>query len=328
MFSYRHAFHAGNHADVLKHAILVQILDYLNRKDTPYWVIDTHAGAGLYALDGDWAGQSGEVTDGLDRLLGAAHPPALIERYLRAIQDFNPDGVANLYPGSPCLTLHAMRPDDRLRLFELHPTEGQVLEETLHHQMNASRRQVAVAFEDGFTGLKRLLPPPSRRGLVLIDPSYENKQDYRSVQQVLRDGLQRFAQGCFAVWYPLVQRVQAHDMVRALERLPVDWINASLTVCKPSADGLGLHGSGMFIVNPPWTLEAELRDALPWLQTTLKQDNQAKFSLTSRAKPGAGNHRTAMAQGPAAGGSPARPDRPARPAAGRSPHQKRSPSRK
>lgn len=328
MFSYRHAFHAGNHADVLKHAILVQILDYLNHKDTPYWVIDTHAGAGLYALDGDWAGQSGEVTEGLDRVLGAAQPPALIERYVRAIQDFNPDGVANLYPGSPCLALHAMRPDDRLRLFELHPTEGQVLEDTLRQQMRASRRQVAVAFEDGFAGMKRLLPPPPRRGLVLIDPSYENKQDYRSVQQALRDGLQRFAQGCFVIWYPLVQRVQAHEMVRALERLPVDWLNASLTVCKPSSDGLGLHGSGMFIVNPPWTLETELRAALPWLQTVLAQDDQARFSLTRSAKTGQGQAGAAGAQAPVADGSRPRNDRPARPAAGRGPHQKRSPSRK
>ncbi|WP_322998172.1 23S rRNA (adenine(2030)-N(6))-methyltransferase RlmJ [Castellaniella sp.] len=288
MFSYRHAFHAGNHADVLKHAILVQVLDYFNRKDNPYWVIDTHAGAGLYALDGDWAGQSGEVTEGLDRLLGATQPPALIERYLHVIQDFNPDGVANLYPGSPCLALHAMRPDDRLRLFELHPTEGQVLEDTLRQQMRASRRQVAVAREDGFAGLKRLLPPPPRRGLILIDPSYENKQDYRHVLQALKDGLQRFAQGCFVIWYPLVQRVQAHEMVRALERLPVDWLNASLTIRKPSADGLGMHGSGMFVVNPPWTLEAELRAALPWLQATLGQDEQAKFSLTrpTQARPG------------------------------------------
>lgn len=281
MFSYRHAFHAGNHADVLKHAVLVQILDYFNQKDTAYWVIDTHAGAGLYALDGEWAGQSGEVTEGLDRLLGKPQPPALVERYLRAIQDFNPDGVANLYPGSPCLALHAMRPQDKLRLFELHPTEGEALEETLRSQVHAAPRQIAVALEDGFSGLKRLLPPPPRRGLVLIDPSYEDKHDYRAVIQALRDGLQRFAQGCYAIWYPLVQRTQAHEMVRSLEHLQVDWLNAGLTVRKPSADGLGLHGSGMFIVNPPWTLEAELRAALPWLKNTLAQDDHAKFSLDS-----------------------------------------------
>ncbi len=328
MFSYRHAFHAGNHADVLKHAILVQILDYFNRKDTPYWVIDTHAGAGLYALDGDWAGQSGEVAEGLDRLLGAPRPPALIERYLRAVQDFNPDGVANLYPGSPCLALRAMRPDDRLRLFELHPTEGQVLEDTLRRQMHASPRQVAVAREDGFAGLNRLLPPPPRRGLILIDPSYENKQDYRHVIQAVKDGLQRFAQGCFIVWYPLVQRIQAHEMARSLERLPVDWLNASLTVRKPSSDGLGMHGSGMFIVNPPWTLEEELREALPWLQAALAQDDQAKFSLTTVAQAKSAKAAAVKAAETKESGESGRRERPPAGQAPQRKHQKRSPSRR
>ncbi|MBB6083647.1 23S rRNA (adenine(2030)-N(6))-methyltransferase RlmJ [Castellaniella defragrans] len=321
MFSYRHAFHAGNHADVLKHAILVQILDYFNRKDAPYWVIDTHAGAGLYALDGEWAGQSGEVVDGLDRLLGAPRPPELVARYLRAVQDFNPDGVASRYPGSPALALHALRPHDKLRLFELHPTEIEVLESTLR-QLDTSRRQVSIAREDGFGGLKRLLPPPTRRGIVLIDPSYEDKQDYRHTLQAVRDGLERFASGCFAVWYPLVQRVQAHEMARVLERLPVEWLHATLTVRKPSADGLGLHGSGMFVINPPWTLHEELRAALPWLEKTLAQDEHARHTLQNHAAAGAS---------PA--GKPARPPRPAegrapRAAARPAPAQKRSPGRK
>ncbi|WP_417276751.1 23S rRNA (adenine(2030)-N(6))-methyltransferase RlmJ [Castellaniella sp.] len=299
MFSYRHAFHAGNHADVLKHTILVQILEYLNQKDRPYWVIDTHAGAGLYALDGEWAGQSGEVSDGLDRLLGAPNAPEMVQHYLEAVQAFNPDGVANVYPGSPSLALQAMRSQDRLRLFELHPTEGQVLEDTLRKRMRASPRQVAVAREDGFQGLKRLLPPPSRRGLVLIDPSYEDKQDYRATLHAVRDGLQRFATGCFAVWYPLVQRVQAHEMVRSLERLPGNWLNASLTVHKPSADGLGLHGSGMFVLNPPWTLQADLETALPWLKDILAQDDQARFSLVHSGQtptPDAVGHRPSVRQ--------------------------------
>ncbi|GAA0219277.1 23S rRNA (adenine(2030)-N(6))-methyltransferase RlmJ [Castellaniella daejeonensis] len=314
MFSYRHAFHAGNHADVLKHAILVQILDYFNRKDTPYWVIDTHAGAGLYALDGEWAGQSGEVVDGLDRLLDAPQPPELVARYLRAVQDFNPDGVANRYPGSPALALHALRPHDKLRLFELHPTEIEVLESTLR-QLGAPRRQAAIAREDGFGGLKRLLPPPTRRGIVLIDPSYEDKRDYRHTLQAVRDGLERFASGCFAIWYPLVQRVQAHEMARALERLPVEWLHATLTVRKPSADGLGLHGSGMFIVNPPWTLHEELRAALPWLEKILAQDEHARHTLETSARPAAGSPAAARPRPQSQDRAPARA-------------QKRSPSRK
>jgi 23S rRNA (adenine2030-N6)-methyltransferase len=280
LFSYRHAFHAANHADVLKHAVFAQILDYYTLKDSAFWVIDTHAGAGLYALDGEWATQSGEVTEGLDRLLGQPSAPILVERYLAAVQAFNPDGVANIYPGSPCLALHFMRDHDRLRLFELHPSEIEALNDTLQRQRRATLRQIAVLQQDGFEGLKQLLPPPTRRGIVLIDPSYEDKHDYRKVLRAVKDGLLRFAQGCFAVWYPLVQRTQAHELARSLENLDVEWVHASLTVRKPSADGLGLHGSGMFVVNPPWTLQAELNAALPWLRKKLAQDDHARFSLT------------------------------------------------
>ncbi|CAM5222425.1 Ribosomal RNA large subunit methyltransferase J OS=Castellaniella defragrans OX=75697 GN=rlmJ PE=3 SV=1 [Castellaniella defragrans] len=311
MFSYRHAFHAGNHADVLKHAILVQILDYYNRKDAAYWVVDTHAGGGLYALDGDWAGQSGEVKDGLDRLFGVENPPELIARYLQAVAAFNPDGHANLYPGSPCLALQAMRPQDHLRLFELHTTEIQVLEDTLAHLGKKALRHTQVAHEDGFHGLLRLLPPPPRRGIILIDPSYEDKQDYRQVLNALREGLKRFAQGCFALWYPQVQRIQAHELARSLERLPVEWLHASLSVRKPSADGLGMHGSGMFIVNPPWSLRAELEAALPWLTRVLAQDEHARFSLSHSAAATAAPRKT-VTKGPGIA----------------APVQKRSPSRR
>lgn len=283
MFSYRHAFHAGNHGDVLKHAILVQALDYFTRKDSAFWVIDTHAGAGLYALDGDWAHQSGEAAGGLERLLNAARPPKLIERYLQALAAFNPEGAIRRYPGSPCLALHALRPQDRLRLFELHPTEIDVLDATLKRQARDRHRQVMIEHSDGFAGLQRLLPPPSRRAIVLIDPSYEDKQDYRHVLHAVQGGLRRFAQGSYFVWYPLVQRIQAHELPRALKRLPVTWLDVSLTVRKPSADGLGMHGSGVFIVNPPWTLQEELRDALPWLKDALAQDAHAHFQLEHSA---------------------------------------------
>ncbi|TCT01625.1 23S rRNA (adenine(2030)-N(6))-methyltransferase RlmJ [Paralcaligenes ureilyticus] len=285
MFSYRHAFHAGNHADVLKHAVFVHILDYFNRKETPYWVIDTHAGAGIYDLTGDWAAQSGECVDGLDRLLGADTMPALIDRYLNAVLHFNPDGLANLYPGSPWLALHALRSQDRLRLFEMHPSEIDVLKQNLGRQGRLTLRQTAVYESDGFKGLKALLPPPPRRGLILIDPSYEDKRDYRKTLQAVRDGLTRFATGCFIVWYPLVQRGESHELARSLERLEVDsWVHTTLTVCKPASDGYGLHGSGMFVVNPPWTLYKELEQALPWLREKLGQDDNAGFTLTQYPK--------------------------------------------
>jgi len=279
LFSYRHAFHAGNHADVLKHAVLVQILDHFNQKDNPYWVIDTHAGAGIYDLTSEWAQQNGEFVDGLDRLLGPDDKPRLIKRYLEAVRHFNPDGVANYYPGSPWLALRALREKDRLRLFEMHPSEIEVLKHNLSQQDKKAIRQTIVYEADGFSNLKSLLPPPTRRGIIVIDPSYENKSDYRKVMQMLDDGLKRFATGCYAVWYPLVQRREALDLVRTLERLKVQWTHASLKVRKPAKEGFGLHGSGMFVINPPYTLHEQLESALPWLTKKLAQDDTAAYSL-------------------------------------------------
>lgn len=280
MFSYRHAFHAGNHADVLKHAIFVHILDYFNRKDAPYWVIDTHAGAGLYDLRSEWALTNGEFVDGLDRVLQAQEMPVMIERYLEEVHAFNPDGVANFYPGSPWLALRALRDRDRLRLFEMHPSEAEVLKHNVAEQGRSALRQTTIYEADGFEGLKSQLPPPTRRGIVIMDPSYEDKQDYRRTLQAVNEGMKRFATGCFAVWYPLVQRREVQELTRSLERLQAPWVHASLTVRKPADDGFGLHGSGMFVVNPPWTLHAELARTLPWLRDKLAADDRATFSLT------------------------------------------------
>jgi 23S rRNA (adenine2030-N6)-methyltransferase len=279
LFSYRHAFHAGNHADVLKHSIFVHILDHYNRKDSPYWVIDTHAGAGLYDLRSDWALKNGEFVDGLDRLLSGEPTPPLIERYLEEVQHFNPDGAANFYPGSPWLALRALRPQDRLRLFEMHPSEVDILRRNLDRQGRSATRQTTIYETDGFEGLKSQLPPSPRRAIIIIDPSYEDKHDYRRTLQAVNDGLKRFATGCFAIWYPLVQRREAHELARSLERLKTPWVHASLAVRKPVREGFGLHGSGMFVINPPWTLHAELTRALPWLREKLKQDDRAAFTL-------------------------------------------------
>lgn len=282
MFSYRHAFHAGNHADVLKHTVFVHVLDYYNRKDTAYWVIDTHAGAGLYDLRSDWALQNGEFTDGLDRLLTAESAPDMVTRYLEEVHHFNPDGYANFYPGSPWLALRALRSQDRLRLFEMHPSEAEVLQHNLNGQGRSALRQTTLYQTDGFSGLKSQLPPAPRRGIVIIDPSYEDKRDYRTTLQAVNDGLKRFATGCYLIWYPLVQRREVHELTRSLERLQTPWVHASLTVRKPAADGFGLHGSGMFVLNPPWTLHDELAKTLPWLRETLKLDDRATYTLTQQ----------------------------------------------
>lgn len=284
MFSYRHAFHAGNHADVLKHAIFVHILAYFNQKDAAYQVVDTHAGAGIYDLTSDWAQQNAECADGLDRLLDAPDAPPLIRDYLLAVQDFNSDGVANFYPGSPWLALRALREHDRLQLFEKHPTEIGVLNDNLAAMGRMARKQTQIHDADGFDGLRALLPPPTRRGITIIDPSYEDKADYRRTLAAVKDGLQRFATGCFMIWYPQVQRVEPQELARSLERLPVkSWVHASLMVRKPASDGLGLHGSGVFVINPPWNLHAALEPALPWLRQRLAQDDHARYTLTQKA---------------------------------------------
>lgn len=284
MFSYRHAFHAGNHADVLKHATLLHILDHFNAKDAPYWVIDTHAGAGIYDLHGDWARKKAEFAGGISRVADAATPPALLARYREFIASFNAEGGLRRYPGSPWLALQAMREHDRLRLFEMHPGEIEVLAQNLSRHPRGRTRQVTVTQADGFEGIKALLPPPTRRGLVLIDPSYEDKNDYRRTLTAIQEGLKRFATGCYAVWYPLVQRREVQTLTRALERLDAVWVHAALRVSRPPADGVGLYGSGMFVINPPWTLHDALAEALPWLARELAQDDRAGHVLTRSAR--------------------------------------------
>jgi len=284
---------------VLKHAVLCSVLDYFNRKDAPYWVIDSHAGAGHYALDGDWASQRAEWADGVGRLWQRQDLPALLVDYLARVRrhnenqsnsqrDTHGDGAQlRYYPGSPWLALDALRPRDRLRLFELHPNESRALAANLAQMPRAQQRQTQCYAADGFDGIKALLPPPTRRAVVLIDPSYEDKRDYRRTQEALRAGLQRFATGCFMVWYPQVPRRDALELPRQLAKLadqqPLDWLHASLTVRRPDASGHGLYGSGVFLLNPPWTLAASLREALPWLAHELAQDSGASYQLDARS---------------------------------------------
>lgn len=279
MFSYRHGFHAGNHADVLKHVVLVQLLKGLASKEKPFTVVDTHAGAGGYELDSGFAAKSGEADSGIKRLLTRKDLPAPIAEYIEQVRSYNPDGALRRYPGSPQIAAQMMRPGDKLHAFELHTTESRLLQQ---HFERAGRR-VATHAEDGFAGLKALLPPPSRRGLVLIDPPYEDKTDYRKVTAAVTDALQRFATGIVAVWYPLVQRPESEKLPGQLQRLAAgDWLDVSLTVAAPAEDGLGLHGSGVFVFNPPWRLDAAMNESMPVLVKALKQDDTARFGLAFR----------------------------------------------
>ncbi len=297
MFSYRHAFHAGNHADVLKHATLIAVLRHLTDKPVPITVVDTHAGAGLYRLDSEAAHTSGESDDGIARLRRqlaekGAPPTELIAHYLEVLDHFQSAAGDSTYPGFPFISKHLLRPDDKLKLFELHPTDARLLDKHVE-QLNA-HRQVAVLREDGFEHSKKFLPPPSRRGLVLMDPSYELKTDYAKVVDTLKDHLKRFATGTYMVWYPIIARPESQDLPRKLKSLAMqagkDWLSATLriksgkvidapTVPGQSRGRPGLVASGVFLVNPPYTLKPALREALPQLVAALGQDAQSGFTL-------------------------------------------------
>ena len=319
MFSYRHAFHAGNHADVLKHTTLIALMKYLTQNDTALTVIDTHAGAGLYRLDGDYTETSGEAKDGIFKLVLQPKPPSapakrapsatktvaptdkftpLLEDYVAVLRALNPHfaetgDVAHIkiYPGSPFIEQQFLSGRDKLKLFELHPTDYKSLAGNIE-QLGVGR-QVTVAREDGFEALKTFLPPPARRAMVFCDPSYEMKSDYARVSACMADAVKRFATGTYVVWYPVIPRPEAHDLPRKLKTLAVkagrSWLNAVLTVksSKLTTDNEGevvrpgLPASGMFIINPPHTLKAELQLALPQMVALLGQDRNAGFTLDS-----------------------------------------------
>ena len=280
MLAYQHGFHAGNHADVLKHVVLLQLLRHLLRKDKGLRLIDTHAGAGLYDLQSAQALKNGEFEHGIGRLWTCADAPPPVADYLQQVRLVN-DGGASLvrYPGSPWLMHTLLRPQDQLRLFELHPAE--------HHALSAllgGQRGVQIQLADGFIGLKSQLPPPTRRALVLIDPSYEGQADYRRVLDTVRDGLRRFAEGVVMIWYPLVCKPGAADMVHGLKTLASrGWLHARLVLQPLDAQGFGLAGSGVLVLNPPHTLHAQLQTALPWLAQTLARMPAALHLLEQQA---------------------------------------------
>jgi 23S rRNA (adenine2030-N6)-methyltransferase len=281
MFSYRHGFHAGNHADVLKHMVLIAVVKHLTAKPTALTVVDTHAGAGLYRLDSEFAGTSGEAQDGILKLVAsplAAEPPPLVADYLELVAGFNRSGKTKIYPGSPFVSQALLREEarDKLRLFELHPSDIKALE--THVEQLEAGRQVTIKREDGFEGLRALLPPPSRRALVLVDPSYEIKTDYGRVGACLQESLKKFATGTYMIWYPVIPRPEAHELPRRLKTLANQagkpWLHAVLNIgqsperAKTHTPGEadprpGLTASGVFLVNPPHTLKPALQQALP-----------------------------------------------------------------
>ena len=279
MLSYRHAFHAGNHADVLKHFVFALVLDYFKQKDKPFCVVDTHAGAGLYALDKGYAAQNTEFESGIAKLYNASDLPQSFKNYVELIKKLNENKQLKLYPGSPMIAQHFLRRDDKLRLFELHTSDCKLLLENFSGQ----GRQTKIEMLDGFAGLKSCLPPAAKRGAVLIDPPYELKEDYQRVVDCIKDSLARFATGTYLIWYPLLQRPEPMQMIEKLKHLEVkNWLNVTLSVQAPSDEGFGMFGSGLYIINPPWTLPKILEETMLYLTNALAQDDSANYTLTSQ----------------------------------------------
>jgi 23S rRNA (adenine2030-N6)-methyltransferase len=269
MLSYRHAFHAGNHADVLKHVILVQVLEYMIHKDKPFLYVDTHAGAGLYDLRSDWANKNREYETGIGRIpLDMPGVPEAMHTYLRIVRKLNPDGELSEYPGSTWIARAILRAQDKARLFELHPNEYQHLREHF-----AVDRKIKTEQGDGFQALSAVLPPAERRGVIFIDPPYEVKSDYRTVVESVKVAYRKFPSGVYLIWYPALNRTLTgkleSDFIKSGMR---NILLAELSIGSGAGD-IGMTASGMIIINPPWQLSDSLQTLLPFLQKVLANNN-------------------------------------------------------
>ncbi|PHM30053.1 23S rRNA (adenine(2030)-N(6))-methyltransferase RlmJ [Xenorhabdus innexi] len=274
MLSYRHSFHAGNHADVLKHTVQSLIIESLKEKEKPFLYLDTHAGAGRYQLSGEHAERTGEYLEGIARIWQRDDIPEELSGYMKVVKALNQHGVLRYYPGSPLIARHLLREDDELNLSELHPSDFPLLRSEFSRDQRAR-----VLREDGYQQLKSKLPPKTRRGLVLIDPPYELKSDYQNVVQGILEGYKRFATGTYALWYPVVLRQQIKRMVKDLEKTGIRKILQIELGVRPDSDQRGMTASGMIVINPPWKLEQQMKTVLPWLHQVLIPEGTGHTSV-------------------------------------------------
>ena len=274
MLSYRHAFHAGNHADVLKHLTQMLLLEALVKKaDKALCYIDTHAGPGGYSLTSTYADKNREYEQGASRLFRQQHMPEPLHRYQQLLRACNPRGELRYYPGSPAIARHLLGSGHRLQLIELHPADFERLKRWAEPDSRVQLEQL-----DGFARLPKLLPPTERRALVLIDPPYEVKKDYQIAVATLENSVRRFATGVYLLWYPLLARPEVDELRRRLCSKSWRWLSAELHVrgtCE------GMYGSGVFVINPPWQVLEQLQDCLPALRELLAQDGAAQYQLLS-----------------------------------------------
>ena len=265
--NYRHAFHAGNHADVLKHLVLSRLLALLAKKDAPYAYLDSHAGIGLYDLRGDQASRTGEWLEGIQRVWQADDVPALFDDYLGVIRALNPDGQLRYYPGSPEVARELSREQDRLQLNEKHPEDGQLLKANMKYD-----RRVAVHLGEGWHVPRALLPTEQKRAVLLIDPPFEQADELQRCAQAMKESIARMRQAVVAIWYPIKDQRQLKRFYQDLQGTGAPkLLRIELLVHAADNADVGLNGSGLAIANPPWGLEDELRAVLPWLGQNLGQ---------------------------------------------------------
>jgi len=257
MLSYRHSYHAGNHADVIKHLTQVAILDYLLKKDKPFCYHDTHAGAGLYSLQSEHAQKTAEYQGGIAKLWHYQAQSPVLQRYLGLVKQLNPDNALNFYPGSPKIAALMLRQSDHLQATELHPTDFPLLKSQF-----VKRRYTRIENIDAYAGFKAMLPPLVKRGVVLMDPPYELKTEYQDLVKGLQDAYKRWPQATYAIWYPVIERPAVEAFIAAIV---ASGIKNQLRIefnLHADSSGHGMTGSGMLVINPPFTLAAEMQQAL------------------------------------------------------------------
>ena len=274
MLSYRHAFHAGNFADVFKHVLLIQLIRALQRKDKPFRVFDTHAGAGRYDLHSAPARKNREYQNGIGRLWDQPALGPELSEYRAQVRTMNPDGALRAYPGSPRLIRALLRPEDRLTLTELHPGDYPALKAEF-----TGDRQVAVHHTDGYASLKAFLPPPERRGLVFIDPAFELRDEFDRLVEAVQTMHRRWATGMAAIWYPILDRAPSLRFQRNLQQLGIPAILCAELGLYPYDQPVGLHGCGMIVINPPWKLDETLNRLLPELLAALRTGEPGQIRL-------------------------------------------------
>ena len=274
MLSYRHSYHAGNHADVLKHIVLTLCINSLKEKEKPFLYLDTHSGAGRYLLQSEHSEKTGEYLSGINLIWQQSETPELLNTYLSVLKRYNPFDNLKYYLGSPLIAKQLLREQDKINLTELHPTDYPLL-----RQEFSKDKRARVLREDGFSQLKSKLPPESRRGIVLIDPSYEIKDDYQKIPKALLEAYKRFATGIYLIWYPVVSRTQTQKMIDEIVNLGIKKISQFEFAIKPDNNQKGMTASGMIVINPPWKLQQQMQTIMPWLKNTLDTEKTGNYFI-------------------------------------------------